>query len=358
MIGKRFVKKASAAVLYAVISVNSVWAHTMPKGNEASTEAIQEEIMTDSTKFVMHNKQKFIIRWKFYIPEDIALQKILAGRLFGDSTTTFSDAFRKYIDGFDKVYDKLPKEIYGNNIVSIGCNNKVSAAYYDDVVTYLYYVTRTISNPLNDSGNDLPKEKRGYLTYDKKKKKVLTVADVLNPETIKAKGLDGTSTDLEIKENGELVCYSMSGSNKVVSDKFPLTTANLSVFTEDIKGMIADKASDGGKNNKPLDIKPFEIVEQMPAFPGGDVALMAWLSKNVKYPEIAEENGVQGLVIVRFVVERDGSITNVSIVRSVDPSLDREALRVVKSMPKWIPGKQDGRPVPVWFTLPVTFRLQ
>lgn len=104
--------------------------------------------------------------------------------------------------------------------------------------------------------------------------------------------------------------------------------------------------------------KPFDIVEQMPTFPGGDAALMAWLSKNIKYPAIAEENGVQGRVIVRFVVGKDGSISQASVVRSVDPSLDKEALRVVKAMPHWIPGKQNGAAVPVWFTLPVTFQLQ
>lgn len=104
--------------------------------------------------------------------------------------------------------------------------------------------------------------------------------------------------------------------------------------------------------------KPFDIVEQMPTFPGGDAALMSWLSKNIKYPAIAEENGVQGRVIVRFVVGKDGSISQVQVVRSVDPSLDKEAMRVVKAMPKWIPGKQNGQAVPVWFTLPVTFQLQ
>ena len=104
--------------------------------------------------------------------------------------------------------------------------------------------------------------------------------------------------------------------------------------------------------------KPFDIVEQMPTFPGGDGKLMEWLSKNIKYPAVAEENGVQGRVIVRFVVGKDVSISNASVVRSVDPSLDKEALRVVKAMPRWIPGKQNGAAVPVWFTLPVTFQLQ
>ena len=104
--------------------------------------------------------------------------------------------------------------------------------------------------------------------------------------------------------------------------------------------------------------KVFDVVEQMPQYKGGDQALMDYLNKSIKYPVIAEENGIQGRVVCTFVVERDGSITDVKVVRSVDPSLDKEAVRVLKAMPKWIPGKQNGSAVRVKFTLPVTFKLQ
>ena len=109
---------------------------------------------------------------------------------------------------------------------------------------------------------------------------------------------------------------------------------------------------------KEEETKVFDVVEQMPSFPGGQAALFQWLSNNIKYPVVAEENGVQGRVIVTFVVERDGSITDVRVVKSVDPSLDKEAVRVTKAMPHWIPGKQNGSAVRVKYTLPVTFRLQ
>ena len=109
---------------------------------------------------------------------------------------------------------------------------------------------------------------------------------------------------------------------------------------------------------KEEETKVFDVVEQMPSFPGGPSALMQYLASNIKYPVVAEENGVQGRVIVTFVVEKDGSITGVRVVKSVDPSLDKEAQRVVKSMPKWIPGKQNGSAVRVKYTVPVTFRLQ
>ncbi len=104
--------------------------------------------------------------------------------------------------------------------------------------------------------------------------------------------------------------------------------------------------------------KVFDVVEVMPSFPGGQGALMSYLNSHTKYPVVAQENGVQGRVTVSFVVERDGSITDVHVVRSVDPSLDREAARVVSSMPNWQPGKQNGSAVRVKFNVPVQFKLQ
>lgn len=102
--------------------------------------------------------------------------------------------------------------------------------------------------------------------------------------------------------------------------------------------------------------KIFEVVEQQPQFPGGSVN--GWLADHIKYPVVAAENGISGRVVVQFVVERDGSVSQVRVVRGVDPSLDKEAQRVISSMPKWIPGKQNGQAVRSRFTVPVTFRLE
>ena len=103
----------------------------------------------------------------------------------------------------------------------------------------------------------------------------------------------------------------------------------------------------------------FEVVEQMPEFPNGGMAgLMQFLSKNIKYPTIAQENGTQGRVTVQFVVNKDGSIVDAKVIRGVDPYLDKEALRVIGTMPKWKPGMQRGKPVRVKYTVPVMFRLQ
>ncbi len=104
--------------------------------------------------------------------------------------------------------------------------------------------------------------------------------------------------------------------------------------------------------------KVFDMVEVMPQFPGGNAELMRYLSANIKYPTIAAENGIEGRVVLKFVVGKDGGITNIQVVRALDPSCDKEAVRVVKGMPKWIPGMQNGHAVAVYFTLPVLFKLQ
>lgn len=101
-----------------------------------------------------------------------------------------------------------------------------------------------------------------------------------------------------------------------------------------------------------------DVAEQMPSFPGGDRKLMEYLSENIRYPEECEEICVQGRVIVSFIVEKDGSISNVKVAKSLAPLLDKEAVRVVSGMPKWIPGRQNGVAVRVRYIIPVTFRLQ
>ncbi|WP_072530437.1 energy transducer TonB [Bacteroides ilei] len=112
------------------------------------------------------------------------------------------------------------------------------------------------------------------------------------------------------------------------------------------------------EEEEPEEQQIFQVVEEMPEFPGGMAECLKFLAKNIKYPTIAQENGVQGRVIVQFVVNRDGSIVDPVVMRSVDPYLDKEALRVIQMMPKWKPGKQRGKAVRVKYTVPVTFKLQ
>ena len=112
------------------------------------------------------------------------------------------------------------------------------------------------------------------------------------------------------------------------------------------------------KEEEAEDAAVFFIVEEMPDFPGGQLALRKFIASAIKYPVIAQENGIQGKVFVNFVVAKDGTVTGAKIARGVDPSLDKEALRVVNSLPKWKPGKQGGKPVRVSYTVPINFVLQ
>ena len=160
--------------------------------------------------------------------------------------------------------------------------------------------------------------------------------------------------DEEVKEEDEIKLDEVQKSDKAVG-----------AFTvegnDEVGGAVLKAKEDIAAPEPPKHVeetKVFTVVEQMPMFPGGDAALMSYLAKNISYPTVAAENGVQGRVVVGFVVERDGSITDVSVLRGVDPSLDREAMRVVKSMPRWTPGKQNGSAVRVKYQVPVAFRLQ
>ena len=136
-------------------------------------------------------------------------------------------------------------------------------------------------------------------------------------------------------------------------------TESIEISTEDNKEEVVIAAPVEAPEEEEEEEVVFVVVESMPEFPGGQQALFKYLGDNVKYPVIAQENGIQGRVIGQFVVNKDGSIVDIEVVRSGgDPSLDKEAIRVIKSMPKWKPGKQRGKPVRVKFTLPVNFKLQ
>lgn len=139
-----------------------------------------------------------------------------------------------------------------------------------------------------------------------------------------------------------------------------VTNAKVAISVADVKGNDEENGADIA------DLKeiaqddpdvPFQVVEQMPQFPGGTAAMMKYINKEIKYPVLAMENGIEGRVILRFVVLPTGEIGNVEVLRSVDSSCDKEAIRVVHSMPKWIPGKQNGNAVSVYFTLPISFTL-
>jgi periplasmic protein TonB len=142
---------------------------------------------------------------------------------------------------------------------------------------------------------------------------------------------------------------------------------------EQMQLMTADEAVDMVHNTEVVDIPvevkeevqeaepeevPFVVVEEMPMFPGGDNALLKFIGENTIYPEVAKENNIQGRVIVRFCVTAKGGVSQVSVLKGVDPELDKEAMRVVTTLPPFKPGKQGGKPVPVWYMVPITFTLK
>ncbi|PXX18902.1 M56 family metallopeptidase [Hoylesella shahii] len=139
----------------------------------------------------------------------------------------------------------------------------------------------------------------------------------------------------------------------------PLAVALLAMNNTTIRANVQKKVVKTTKTTKKADAsnKVYEVCEQMPTFPGGDAALMKYLSENVKYPALAIKAQEQGRVVVSFTVEKDGAISDVKVARSVTPSLDAEAVRVVKAMPKWTPGKQGGQLVRVRYNVPVSFKL-
>jgi protein TonB len=147
-----------------------------------------------------------------------------------------------------------------------------------------------------------------------------------------------------------------------------------SIKPEDVKQlMTADQAQTDVKNTEVVEVQqqvkeevqeaepeqqPFIVVEEMPEFPGGTVELQKWLMEHTQYPEIAKENNIQGKVIVRFCVTPKGGVSQVSVLKGVDPELDKEAMRVVTTLPPFKPGKQGGKPVPVWYMVPIAFTLK
>ncbi len=133
---------------------------------------------------------------------------------------------------------------------------------------------------------------------------------------------------------------------------FDQGTDDLNVVREHKEEIIVEE------KHEPVKEEIFTAVEQMPQFPGGEAELLKWISNHIKYPTMAAENNIQGRVVVKFVVQKDGKVGEVVVLRGKDPDLDKEAVRVVKALPAFIPGKMNGQAVSVWYTVPINFKLQ
>lgn len=166
-------------------------------------------------------------------------------------------------------------------------------------------------------------------------------------------------TELLIVEDDKLEeDKQVKNTEEVLENEAAAGALDITEGTNDLnKTIIKDEviAEPKVEEEQPMNIA---MVEQKPEFPGGEAAMYKYLGDNIVYPSAASEEGIQGRVVVEFVVGKDGSITNVKVARPRHPALDKEAVRVIKSMPKWIPGRNNGQPVKVTYTLPVTFKLQ
>lgn len=203
---------------------------------------------------------------------------------------------------------------------------------------------------LGDAADEPEEEEEVQERYEEEKPEVLP-EEVLN--TVKVTELaivndDEVKAEDEIKTQDEL----QETTTAFGQSDFDQGTDDRNVVREYKDEIVVEE-------KKPVeDNQVFTAVEQMPQFPGGEKALMEYIHKNLRYPPVAMENNIQGRVIIQFVVTKTGKIGEVKVARSKDPDLDKEAVRVVKSLPDFIPGKMNGQSVNVWYTLPITFKLQ
>ena len=250
----------------------------------------------------------------------------------------------------------------------VGLALAVNAEKVQDVV-----YTNTVAPSAEELVNEeiLQAEPQPAEVVDEAKNKPITFQVVFSPEDSPIAGVPVLIVETgkpvksaETDKDGKFVL-----DNPVVGSLVTFTVVNYSKgirITKDMvaKGDVVKVAFEANRSEKeesegtPDPNKAYDAVDEMPQFPGGPSALFEFLSKNIQYPKEAEDANLQGRVIVSFVVEKDGSVSNAKVVRPIDPLLDAEALRVVNSMPKWIPGKQNGEAFRVKYTIPVTFRIE
>ncbi len=186
--------------------------------------------------------------------------------------------------------------------------------------------------------------------YEEPEVEEVTPEELLN--TMKVTEINITA-DEEVKEEIVSQDEQKESETAIGQTNFDQGTDNLDVVREHKDEVVVEE-----KKPEPKVDEIFKAVEQMPQYPGGEAALMADISKNIRYPAMAAENNIQGRVVVQFVVEKNGSVGQVKVVRGKDPDLDKEAMRVCKTLKKFIPGKMNGESVRVWYTLPINFKLQ
>lgn len=234
--------------------------------------------------------------------------------------------------------------------------------------------TTTVTKPSPNLVNDFNKKiKNHYFFNNKSNNNEWDIDIVFKPANTEGKGGGnivipisklGLSFSYNVTANGSI--YIKIDNVKMKEEKITWQTNPDGVILEDLffqlqsDSLKYDELVNWNPNEESVynEVNEIDKVDEKPSFPGGESAMKSYLNSTVKYPDVAQENGVQGRVIVESIIEKDGSMSDVKVVRSVDPTLDREALRVVKAMPKWTPAKLKGIPVRTKCTTPVVFRLQ
>ncbi len=211
-------------------------------------------------------------------------------------------------------------------------------------------VTSTVQEVVSyEVPEEIEEEEEEQFVMPEEPEEIIAPEEVANQQQV---------TDLLIVEDDKIEEEKqVKNTDEVLENEAALGAVDITEGTNDLNKVIVKEEVIVAPvvEDEPVSIA---MVEQKPEFPGGEAAMYKWLRDNIVYPSAASEEGVQGRVVVEFVVGKDGSITNVRVVRPRHPALDKEALRVVKAMPNWVPGRNNGQPVKVTYTLPVTFKLQ
>ncbi len=247
----------------------------------------------------------------------------------------------------DIIFEKRNKE-YGAYLMRRTYNKNMMSALCIAIVIFLMGISiPLIASYINGNNRNFKTEVNEKVSIFNKPPEVKPILPQLPPETKKATVF---RAPIVTADPNEVTDVDLADLKDNTANKNPFDTMK-----------TADIPTDGGGKEvieTEHESTPFTFVEEMPEFPGGDVNRIKFLSENIKYPQIARESGVQGPVYLTFVVEKDGSITNVNLLRGIGAGCDEEAMRVLKLMPKWKPGRQNGKEVRVQFNMPIAFTLK
>lgn len=323
---------------------------------------IKMEKFNDSC-IVLSDEKWYKLSASFYFPAGLTnLERHLAIKFFNTDISSIEEAYKEYVATFLEKKPMSDINKAGNRLISY----KAEAILY---TPKKYVDVRTLfTQRLEEKKSLKNKQEESCFIYDIGKDKVLSIEDVFVPEVIEDVRQKVGESYTMMAMDDEMVVFGEKRLGDLAAFQYKFYPT---YFTNDFKQLVyidwnrveADlKKEERERQMKDsleiLEIGPiYDVVEEMPCFPGGDKAMKQYLREHVRYPVVAEENNIQGNVICSFVVTSQGEIKKIAVVQSVDPSLDKEAIRVLTSMPKWNPGTLDGKPVSVKYTLPIGFRL-